>query len=241
LPKAKNPRLKNMNTISFQSVYNTTAARGSFKLGERAQTADGRQWVYAQASATLATSLIAVPNAVTTITDIVSTSNDSQGRTVYITDNSSWTTGQFEDAIGVVSGGTGVGQTFKIRTNSATVLTLYPETPITTALDTTSDLSIRTMSIVTPAAVTSKLQSVVGAAQTAFATSDYGWLLTNGDGRAVAGGTLVVGAGFTSGAGTAGQVIPNVATESSITAQTLGFALVAATSGQGALVRYIVR
>lgn len=231
-----------MNSISFQSVYNTITARGEFKLGQRAMTPDGREWQFIKANTAIANSLIAIPDQVTAVTDVLSSGVDNQNRIVYITDNSAFTTGQFEDAIGIVSSGTGIGQTFKIRTNSPTVVTLYPETALTTALDTTSDLIIRTMSECDPAAITSKLQMAQGAPQVSFAAGDYGWILTNGAGRAVAGNTLVVGAGFTTGDDTVGNVIVSVVTEGPLTAQNLGFAIAANTSADtGALVRYIVR
>lgn len=231
-----------MNQISFQSVYETTVARGQFKLGERAMTPDGRMWVYAKANVTLGNGLVAIPEPATAVTDVISSGVDNQGRIVFITDNSTWTTGQFEDAVGIVSGGTGIGQTFKIRTNSATTLTLYPETALTTALSATSDLIIRTMAEVDPSAVTSKLQSAVGVAQTAFAANDFGWLITNGDGRVVAGNTLVVGAGFTTGDDTIGQVIASLVGENVLTAQPLGIALAANTAvDTGTLVRFTIR
>ena len=52
---------------------------------------------------------------------------------------------------------------------------------------------------------------------------------------------LVVGGGFTTGDDTTGQVIKNIATESTITAQTLGYALVAnAAADQTTLVFIII-
>jgi hypothetical protein len=232
-----------MNQISFQSVYNTITARGEFKLGQRASTPDGREWVFVQAMEALTNSSVVVPDAVTAA-DTVSSSTDGQGRIVYITEASAgWTVGAFEDAIGVVDDGTGKGQTFKIRTNSADTLTLYPETALTTALSVVdSDITIRQMANVDMAAVTSMVQSAVGANQVAFANADYGWALTNGDGRAVAGDTLVIGAGFTTGDDTEGQVIVAATTEGPYDAQNLGFALVAnSAADMGALVRYNIR
>lgn len=232
-----------MNTISFQNVYQTSTNRGTFKLGERAVTPDGREWVFVRAQSAVANSLIAVPDAVTSA-DLWSSSTDNQGRIVYATRAaSSMTTGQFEDGIGVVDDGTGVGQTFKIRTNNATTLTLYPETALTTALAVgSSDLTLMTMSYVDPAAITSKVQMAQGAPQVSFSAADYGWALTEGDGRCIAGNTLVVGRGFTTGDDTAGQVIVAVTAEGAYDAQNLGYAIVAnASADQGALVRYFIR
>lgn len=232
-----------MNTISFQSVYNTITARGEFKLGQRASTPDGREWQFVKANTAIANSLIAVPNAVTSA-DLWSSSTDNQGRIVYLTRAAStMTTGEFEDGIGVVDDGTGRGQTFKIKTNNATTITLYPETALTTALAVAdSDLTLMTMSECDPAAITSKVQMAQGAPQVSMAASDYGWVLTNGDGRAIPGNTLVVGAGFTTGDDTVGQVVVGVTATGPYDAQNLGYAIVAnAAADIGALVRYNVR
>lgn len=232
-----------MNQISFQSVYQTITARGEFKLGQRAMTPDGREWQFIKANTAIATSLIAVPDAVTSA-DLWSSSTDSQGRIVYLTRAAStMTVGAFEDGIGVVDDGTGSGQTFKIRTNDATTITLYPETALTTALAVAdSDLTLMTMSECDPAAVTSTVQMAQGAPQVSFAASDYGWALTNGDGRAIPGNTLVVGKGFSTGDDTAGQVIVSVTAEGPFNAQNLGYAIVAnAAADVATLVRFNVR
>lgn len=232
-----------MNQVSFQSVYQTITARGEFKLGQRAMTPDGREWQFVKNNSTIAAGNIVIPNTVGS-SDLYSSSTDSQGRIVYLTRAANaLTVGLYEDAIGVVDDGTGVGQTFKIRTNSATTFTLYPETALATALSVSdSDLTYIGMSNVIIAAITSKLQMTQGAFQIAAASGDYGWILTNGDGRVVAGEVLVVGGGFTSGDDTAGQVIKSIATEAPITAQGLGYAIVAnAAADQGTLVRVITR
>ncbi len=232
-----------MNQISFQSVYQTITARGEFKLGQRAMTPDGREWQFVKNSSTIATGNIVIPNTVTSA-DLWSSSTDSQGRIVYTTRAAStMTVGAFEDAIGVVDDGTGVGQTFKIRTNSATTLTLYPETALGTALAVaSSDLTFIGMSDVIIAAITSKVQMTQGAFQCAAVSGDYGWILTNGDGRAVAGEVLVVGKGFVSGDDTAGQVLKATTATGPFDEQNLGYCIVAnAGADQGTLVRYFVR
>lgn len=231
-----------MNQITFQSVYQSSTSP-SFKKGERGMTPDGREWVYVKANTAVTKYTVVVPDAVTAV-DACSSSTDALGRIVYITKASAgWTVGQFEDAVGVVDDGTGVGQVFKIQTNTTDTLVLYPESALTTALAVAdSDITIRTMAEVDMAAVTSKIQSAVGIAQIAIAASSYGWVLTNGEGGVYAGEALTVGGGFTTGDDTIGYVIKNVATESTITAQTLGFALVAnAAADQSALVRVIIR
>lgn len=232
-----------MNQISFQDVYQTITARGEFKLGQRAMTPDGRMWVFVNAAGAIGKNLIAIPNTVTTITTL-SSSTDNQGRIVYITDtDSAWTTGAFEDGIGLINTGTGTGQTFKIKTNSATVLTLYPETALATALAVgSSGAAIETMSKVLIAAVTSKVQQTVGATQVSFASGDFGWLITEGDGGVIAGEVLTIGCNFVSGAATAGEVLKGTTAKGPFDEQSLGFCI-AANSGAdiAALVRFEIR
>lgn len=232
-----------MNQISFQNVYQTITERGEFKLGQRAMTPDGREWVFVNTAGAIGKNLIAIPNTVTTLTTVAS-STDSQGRIVYLTDtDASLTVGAFQDGIGLVNAGTGTGQNFKIRTNSATVVTLYPETALSTALSVSdSGLALKTMSRVIIAAVTSKIQQSVGATQVAFASGDYGWLLTEGDGGVVAGEVLIIGSNFTTGDDTAGEVIKGITATGPFDAQNLGIALVANSGADiGALVRFEIR
>lgn len=232
-----------MNQISFQSVYQTITSRGEFKLGQRAATADGREWQFVKADTAVATGLVAVPDAVTSA-DLFSSSTDAQGRIVYLTRAAStMTVGAFEDAVGVVDDGTGVGQVFKVRTNNATTLTLYPETALGTALAVAdSDLTLMTMNIVDPAAITSKVQMAQGIAQVSFAAADYGWVLTNGVGRVIAGEALVVGKGFVTGDDTVGQVVKATTAKGSFDEQYLGYAIVAnAAADQGTLVMVNIR
>lgn len=226
-----------MNQISFQQVYQTSTT-AQVAPGQKAMTPDGREWTYVKANSVLAKGSVAVPVAATGV-DTVSSSANAQGQIVYITEASAgWTAGDFAGAWGVVDDGTGVGQTFKIIGNSADTLFLSPETPLTTALAVAdSDITIFRSNLVAKSAITSKLQNAVGIAQVAFAAADYGWVLTKGVGSVLAGEVLVVSGGFTTGDDTTGQVIKNIATESAITAQVLGRALVAnAAADQNTLV-----
>lgn len=217
-----------MNQISFQNAYQTSTT-ANFAIGQQAQTPDGREWTYVLASTGgLQKGGVAVPVAVTAV-DNVTSSTDALGRIVYITKASAgWTNGAFSNGWVVVDDGTGVGQAGKIVDNTADTLQLAPENALTTALSIAdSDITIQQNSKVVKALVTSKLQNAVGIAQVAFSAADYGYILTKGEGVVVAGEVLVVGGGFTTGDDTAGEVIKNIATESTITAQTLGRCLVA--------------
>jgi hypothetical protein len=219
---------KSMNQVSFQSVRQTTTAQGAFKPGQRVALPDGSEWVYVKADSVLAKGSVAVPDAVVSV-DTVSSSQDSQGRNVYITEASAgWTAGKYAEGWVYVDSGTGRGQVAKIKDNTADTLELYPEFALSTALSVAdSDITIRTPYLVDKAAVTSAKQEAVGIAQVAFSAGDYGWLQTKGDGAVLAGEALSVGAGFTTGDDTTGQVIKAVTAEGPFDNQNLGYCRVA--------------
>lgn len=226
-----------MNQISFQAVSQTTTAP-AFNVGQRAMTPDGRQWTYVKASAAIVAGNVVVPAATTSVGTTISSSTDSQGRIVYITKASAgWTVGQFAEGNVHIDVGTGNGQVAKIRSNTTDTLELYADTALTTALSTDSTMEIWTQFTVRKAVVTSKLQNATGIAQVAFAADEYGFVLTRGVGRVIAGEALVVGAGFTTGDDTAGQVIKSIVTEGPLTSQCLGTCLNANSAADiGALV-----
>lgn len=217
-----------MNQISFQAVRQTTTAQGSIAPGQRAVTPDGREWVYVKADSALAQGSVAVPNAVASA-DLVSSSQDSQGRNVYITySTGGWTAGAYAGGYVVVDDGTGKGQMARIIDNTADTLILDPADALSTALSVAdSDITINTPFLVDKAAVTSMVQQAVGIAQVAFSAGDYGWLLTRGDGVVLTGETLAVGRGFATGDDTTGQVVVAATTEGPYDLQNLGFCRVA--------------
>lgn len=226
-----------MKSITFQAVSQVSTAMQA-RLGERAETPDGRQWVYVKASSALAKGSVAVPAAVASA-DTVSCSTDSQGRYVYITKASAgWTVGAYADGWVVVDDGTGVGQAGRIKSNTADTLELYPEFALATALAVAdSDITIWTQYLVRKAVVTTKVQNASGIAQVAFTANDYGWLLTKGIGTVLAGEALVVGTGFVTGDDTTGQVVKATTAKGTYDEQALGVAIVAnASADQNALV-----
>lgn len=227
-----------MLQISFQDTLQTTTAPSQIKLGTRANTPDGSTWVYIKAAGVLAKGSVAVPNTVVSV-DLVSSSTDAQGRIVYITKASAgWTVGAYEDQYGVIDDGTGVGQTFRIQTNSADTLTLYPSNALSTALAVAdSDLTIYLEGQVVKSAITVKIQNAVGIAQVAFAASDYGWVLERGVGTVLAGEALTVAGDFVTGDDTTGQVVKGTTAKGEFDEQSLGRCLVAnAAADQNALV-----
>ena len=226
-----------MNQITFQSVYNTTTS-AQVSPGQVGQTPDGRLWTYVKAGGAIAKNLVAIPNTVTTVTT-VSSSTNSQGQIVYITKASAgWTVGAFAGAYGLVNTGTGTGQGFKIIGNTTDTLYLAPETALATALSVSdSGIAIYRENEVIIAAVTSKIQNAVGLTQVAFASGEYGWILTKGVGVVVAGEALTIGGSFVTGDDTAGEVVKGTTAKGEFDEQTLGRCLVANSGADvGALV-----
>jgi hypothetical protein len=196
-----------MNQITFRSVKQTTQNQGEFKLGQRAVTPDGREWVYVKASAAVGTAgMVVVPAAVTSVGTTISSSNDSQGRTVFITKASAgWTVGAFDDGTVHIDNGTGEGQVAKIKTNTADTLELYPEDALATALSTDSTMKIWTNNLVRKSLTSTKVQNAVGVVQVAFASGDYGWALTRGIGAVISDTAGTIGKSLVTGGSTAGE------------------------------------
>lgn len=227
-----------MNTISFIDVFQPTTAQGQFKVGSTASTPDGSVWKFIKTAGALAEGSVAVPNAAVGV-DTVSSSTDQQGRIVYITEGSAgWTVGAYADAYGVVDDGTGVGQVFKVATNSVDTLTLYPTYALSTALEVaTSDITLTFPNLVTKSAITDKAQQAQGIAQVAFASGDYGWILKQGYGVVLAGEVLTIDLSFVTGDDTTGQVVKGTTAKGAFDEQYLGYAMVAnAGADQGTLV-----
>ena len=223
-----------MNQITFQNVHDSSTTP-DFNIGQRAQTPDGREWVYVKAAEAISTNQAVVPNAVVAV-DTVSSSADALGRVVFITKASAgWTVGQFAEGWVYVDAGTGVGQAGRIKTNTTDTLELYPEFALSTALAVAdSDITIRELFHVDKAAVTSAIQGCVGIAQIAIASASYAWVLTRGQGLVLAGESLIVGSNFTTGDNTEGSVIKGVTAKGAFDGQSLGYCLVANASADTA-------
>lgn len=196
-----------MKLLTFQDVLQTSTTAQA-KLGEKAATPDGRRWVYAKANEALTKFHLAISAANTAVTNVTSSGTNNDGQIVYITKSAAgWTVGAFQNAWGVVNDDTAEGQVFKVKDNSATVLELFPEYALGTALDATSDIVLVTPLLVRKVLVTALLQQCQGFAQVAFASADYGWLLQDGIGGVLPGTVLVQDEYITPGDDTAGEVV----------------------------------
>lgn len=224
--------------ISFQDVKQTTTSQGQTAPGQVAQTPDGASWIYVKANSALAAGNAAVPITAVGV-DTVSSSTDNQGRIVYITEASAgWTVGAYEGAYGVVDDGTGVGQIFKVMSNTTDTLILFPNYALTTALAVAdSDITLTFPNLVAKSAITDKAQQTTGISQIAFAASEYGWLLKQGTGKVIAGEALTVDLSFVTGDDTTGQVVKGTTAKGAFDEQYLGYCRVAnVAADQSALV-----
>jgi len=216
-----------MNQITFQAIKNSSTAP-VVNVGQRAQTPDGREWVYVKAAEAISANQAVVPDAVVAV-DTVSSSTDGLGRIVFITKASAgWTVGEFAEAWVYVDDGTGRGQAGRIKTNTTDTLEIYPEFAFATALAVAdSDITIREPFRVDKAAITSKVQGAVGIAQIAIADASYAWVLTRGVGLILAGDTFVVGKSFVTGDDTEGTCVVGTTAKGAFDEQSLGYCLVA--------------
>lgn len=225
-----------MNQITFQSTSQTSTS-AAFQVGQQGQTPNGNIYVYVQAAGAISAGQAVIPNTVTTVTT-VSSSTNNLGQIVYVTKAAAgWTNGQFAGDYILVNTGTGTGQIARIMDNTSDTLYLFGSGLATALSVSDSGIAIYKMWHVVKSAVTSKVQNCNGIAQVAFATSEYGWVLQKGVGTVVAGEVLVIGKNFTTGAATAGEVIKGITTDGQFDAQSLGRCLVANSGADvGALV-----
>lgn len=181
-----------MRQITFQKTLETTTVAQA-ALGEQAITADGRGWVYVKANEAISLAMASTRIANTSVATTISSATDGDGLITKITKASAgWTVGQFADAYGLIDLGTGQGQFFKIRTNTADTLVLYREYALGTALSADSTMVLVRPYLAEKSAVTTLNQVPTGVAQVAFASGDYGWHLTRGPGVIIAGSAVVV-------------------------------------------------
>ena len=205
-----------MRLITFQQPYQTSTTAEA-KLGEEAITPDGRAWKYVQCTSTTSAGAVLAPdpNAVhqgTLAAGTLTLTSNSSGQYVYLAySTGGLTAGALEDGWVFFYIGTGEGGLFKVKTNSATVIELYPEytqgiLTATTSVDATTGAKFWCPFAVNPSVVTTQTTVVTGIAQVAFAANAYGWALIRGYGT-VLGSSLVAGHGFGPGGATAGYAL----------------------------------
>lgn len=202
-----------MRLITFQQPQQTSTV-AEMKLGEEGVTPDGRAWKYVQVTSTTSAGAIVVPDPnpihqTTLAAATLTASANPVGQVVYITySTGGLTAGSLEDQWLYLYIGTGEGTLMKIKTNSATVIEVYPQYALsaTTSIDATTGAKTWSPNYVNPSVVTTQNQVVTGVAQIAFAVNAYGWVLIRGYGT-VLGSSLTAGKGFGPGGATAGYAL----------------------------------
>ena len=183
-------RFTKMLSISFRKVLQTLATQ-ELTLGALVDTPDGNIWRYVRANAAITPiGSLCTRVADTSVTDITSTANNDRGQTVFVTE-SGWaqTVGDFDEAVGAVTGNVGEGQFFRVKSNTADTIEVYSDYAFATALDTTSDLTLARPYLVRETPITTLNTILTGVAQVAFAANDYGFILIRGFGVILNGAT----------------------------------------------------
>lgn len=218
-----------MNQITFQDIKQPKTTP-SFAIGQKAQTPDGNVWVYVKASEAIGAGNVVVSIATKALaaTTLTSAADASGKITKVIYATGGLTVDAYAGKYLIIDAGTGAGQIAKIKSNDAGTLTLYPEWALTTALAAADSAGKIAMGYdVEKAAITDKVQMVVGIAQNSIAKDEYAFVQTQGTGFVVAGEALVVGKSFVTGDDTEGQVVKGTTEKGSFDENALGHCLVA--------------
>ena len=192
-------------------------------LGDRIRSNDGREFVYAQAGASAwvagkvyqAAALIANHQNMVCVATFPVTGGDTISATL---GGTAATSGQYTNGYCFVNDGTGAGQTFLVKTNTAQTTTTGTVTitlrdPVITTLDTTSRISLMpnkyANTIIYPTTATN---AVAGVAVYPVAATDYGFLQTRGICAVLNDAGTTIGLGVSPSTNTAGAVMTVAAT-----------------------------
>jgi hypothetical protein len=172
-------------------------------LGQKAEAADGRIFRYGYAGSGGATLgyFAVMPDLDTTQITAAVTATAAIGATSISFTNPATTAteNQYAEGYAIISYGTGLGQTLKIKSHAALTSggasTLYLEDPLIVALDTTSKLDLIANPYKGVIMVTTDAATAIpaGVPLKTIAASSYGWLQTRGVVSLAADATLAVG------------------------------------------------
>lgn len=228
-----------MKNITFQSVFDTPTVPLS-ELGELAVTPDGRIWRYLKATEAISQYMVVTRPANTAVATVSSSSNGAS-QVVYITEGSAgWTVADYQNHWGLVYTGTGEGQVFKIKDNTADTLELYEDYALATSLAVaTSGITIVHEYDAEKSAVTTAITTPRGVAQVAFASADYGYFLVHGIGGVLAGEAITINVTATPGDDTEGSTKISVTAKGTFDEAAVARCLVANASADTAFLGYV--
>jgi hypothetical protein len=197
------PQLTGPVLAAAQGVY-TSSSTQLHGIGEYVVTNDGRGYRYCKAGGTaLVVGKIQQAKAEDTSNEqeLTITNAAVDDTTIVTTDTVTLALNLLAGGFLIVSEGTlGVGQTYKLKGNTAAtaaVVTFNLDEPVRVATTGTAKVDVKVnpyMSVIV--APTSPTSAIVGAAQYAITASEFGWLQTRGVCAILAQGTVVVGDGL---------------------------------------------
>ncbi len=198
-----NTQLSGPVQVAAQGIYESkaTALHG---IGEYVATNDGRGYRYCKAGGTaLVVGKIQQAKAEDTSNEQeITIVNAAVGDlTIVSSDSVTLAANLLADGFLIVSEGTlGVGQTYKLKGNTAATaaaVTFNLDEPVRVATTGTCKVDVKVnpyMAVIV--APTTQTSCIVGAAQYAIPASEFGWLQTRGPCAILAQGTVVVGDGL---------------------------------------------
>ena len=218
------PAGMNISDLYPNEFWETTAAARR-ALGAKFEDTMGRIWRYTKFAADLSAGHLVQPAAATNITTGYVVSNVAavvyEGQTYAIKQvltpatAPSWTQGAYAGMLGMVSDGTGEGQYFRIRDNSAT--SLYLEEALGMAITVVGEAEILFMSsnkykdVVKGTTALGIDGPAIGSVQVDvdYSEAPYGWILTRGPGVGIidTSASQAVGSPLCPSSATAGQLI----------------------------------
>ena len=197
------PQLTGPVTVAAQAVYSTSTT-ALHNIGEYMVTNDGRGYRYCKAggSALVVGKIQQAKAEDTSNEQEITITNAAVGDlTIVSTDTVTLAANLLAGGFLIVSEGTlGVGQTYKLKGNTAAssaVVTFNLDEAVRVATTGTCKVDVKVnpyMSVIV--APTTQTSAIVGAAQYAIGSSEFGWLQTRGVCAILAQGTVVVGDGL---------------------------------------------
>ena len=197
------PQLTGPVTVAAQAVYSTSTT-ALHNIGEYMVTNDGRGYRYCKAggSALVVGKIQQAKAEDTSNEQEITITNAAVGDTTIVsTDTVTLAANLLAGGFLIVSEGTlGVGQTYKLKGNTAAssaVVTFNLDEAVRVATTGTCKVDVKVnpyMSVIV--APTTQTSAIVGAAQYAIGASEFGWLQTRGVCAILAQGTVVVGDGL---------------------------------------------
>jgi hypothetical protein len=197
--------------LDFDPYSIRTEAEATHNVGELVVTAD-RKFRFAKAGEALSAGYLAVQDAIVAeISMAVVSGSKGDDKIVFTNAATTTTAGDYDGGYAVISYGTGIGQTYKIKSMAALTSggasTVYIDGPIVTALDTTSKLDlVKNLYMDVTMTATATLQPAGVPLVAVTADNDFCWLQTRGVCGVFADGTAAAGTGVENDGSVAGAI-----------------------------------